>query len=47
MRVEEGEEPQVVGSFLDITERKIAESDRKRLSTAIEQAAEGIVITDP
>jgi two-component system, cell cycle sensor histidine kinase and response regulator CckA len=47
MRVEEGEEPQVVGSFLDITDRKMAESDRKRLSTAIEQAAEGVVITDP
>ncbi len=47
MRVEEGEEPQVVGSFQDITDRKMAESDRKRLSTAIEQAAEGVVITDP
>ena len=47
MRVEEGEGPQVVGSLLDITERKIAEADQKLLSTAIEQAAEGIVVTDP
>ncbi len=46
MRVEEGEEPQVVGSMLDITERKIAEADQKLLSTAIEQAAEGVIITD-
>ncbi len=47
MRVEEGEEPHVVGSFQDITDRKMAESDRKRLSIAIEQVAEAVIITDP
>ncbi|MEI6135564.1 MAG: PAS domain S-box protein, partial [Desulfomonile sp.] len=46
MRVEDGEEPQVIGSFQDITERKLAESDLRRLSTAIEQAAEAVIITD-
>ncbi len=46
MRVEDGEEPQVVGTFQDVTERKLAESDRRRLSTAIEQAAEAVIITD-
>jgi len=36
----------VVGVAIDVTERKRAEEERMRLVTAIEQAAEGIVITD-
>ena len=36
----------IVGSWLDITEKKTAEEDRLRLSTAIEQSVESIVITD-
>ncbi len=35
------------GTVEDITERKQAEKERVRLETAIEQAAEGIIITDP
>jgi PAS domain S-box-containing protein len=35
------------GTVEDITERKHAEKERVRLETAIEQAAEGIIITDP
>ena len=40
-------EPAVIGTVLDITEGKKAEEDLRRLSTAIEQAAEEIMITDP
>jgi len=36
----------VEGIFRDITERKRAEEERMRLVTAIEQAAEAIIITD-
>lgn len=36
----------VIGTAQDLTERKEAEAERKRLSTAIEQAAEMVVITD-
>jgi len=36
----------VLVSLSDITERKRAEEERQRLATAIEQAAESIVITD-
>jgi PAS domain S-box-containing protein len=39
--------PAIVGTLLDITDRLKAEEDLKRLSVAIEQAAEEIVITDP
>ena len=35
-----------IGHCLDITERKQSESERKLLTTAIEQAAETIIITD-
>ena len=35
------------GTVKDITERKEAETERTRLVAAIEQAAEGIMITDP
>ena len=37
----------VHGTARDVTERKTAETDRLRLVTAIQQAAEGVVITDP
>ncbi|MGP8195161.1 MAG: PAS domain S-box protein [Syntrophobacteraceae bacterium] len=36
----------VEGIFRDITERKRAEGERMRMATVIEQAAEGIIITD-
>ena len=36
----------LVESFVDITERKQAEAEHQRLATAMEQAAEAIVITD-
>ncbi|MBZ5588469.1 MAG: response regulator [Acidobacteriia bacterium] len=35
-----------IGVFRDVTERKRAEEDRRRLAAAIEQAAETVVITD-
>jgi len=37
----------VMGSFQDITERKSGESERERLMSAIEQAVETVIITDP
>ncbi len=37
----------VIGTVLDITGRKKAEEELRCLSVAIEQAAEGIMITDP
>ena len=37
----------MLGAVLDITERKQAEEERARLSRAVEQAAESIMITDP
>lgn len=46
MRVDESGGPQVLGTLQDITERKQAEKDRTRLVTAIEQAAETVLITD-
>ena len=46
MRVDESGGPQVLGTLQDITERKQAEKDRTRLVTAIEQAAEMVIITD-
>ena len=36
----------MLGTYLDITERKQAEASRDRLATAVEQASETIVITD-
>jgi len=42
----EGNPLDIVGSWLDITEKRTAEEDRLRLSTAIEQSVESIVITD-
>ena len=36
----------ILGTYEDITERKRAEEERMRLATAIEQAAEAIIITD-
>jgi PAS domain S-box-containing protein len=36
----------VDGIFRDVTERKRAEEERMRLATAVEQAAEAIIITD-
>lgn len=37
----------VIGTALDITDRRKAEEELRRLSTAIEQAAEDIIIADP
>lgn len=39
-------EPHVLSIAVDITERKRAERDRRRMTTALEQAAEGILITE-
>jgi PAS domain S-box-containing protein len=39
--------PAIIGTLLDITDRRKAEEELRRLSIAIEQAAEDIVITDP
>jgi len=39
--------PAIIGTLLDITERRKAEEESRRLSIAIEQAAEDIIITDP
>src|SRR5208337_5459921 len=45
-KVDQGNILGVEGIFRDITERKRAEEERMRLVTAIEQAAEAIIITD-
>jgi PAS domain S-box-containing protein len=39
--------PATIGTLLDITDRRKTEEELRRLSIAIEQAAEDIVITDP
>ena len=41
-----GGRPAVMGNLVDITERRRAEAERLLLTTAIEQAAETIIITD-
>jgi PAS domain S-box-containing protein len=46
IRDEHGGIIQVVHLSRDISERKVAEEERRRLATAIEQAAECIIITD-
>ncbi|MFZ2448097.1 MAG: PAS domain S-box protein [Syntrophobacteraceae bacterium] len=43
---EEGEEVGTVIVFKDLTERKQADKERLQLATAIEQAAESVIITD-
>jgi len=40
------EVPCVLGAFYDLTERKTAEEELLRLATAVEHAAEGILITE-
>jgi PAS domain S-box-containing protein len=42
-----GEPVRTMATIEDITERRKAEEERMQLSTALEQAAESIVITDP
>jgi PAS domain S-box-containing protein len=46
LRSSKGEVVGVLGTYLDITDRKRAEVDRERLAMAIEQAAEIVVVTD-
>ena len=41
------DQPRILSSISDITERKRAEAERERLMTAIEQAGEIVIITDP
>ncbi|MGH6630946.1 MAG: PAS domain S-box protein, partial [Burkholderiales bacterium] len=43
----EGQPRQLRGVMLDVTQQKHAEEERARLSLAVEQAAEAILITDP
>ncbi len=38
--------PAVIGTMVDITDRRRAEEEVRRLSVAIEQAAEGVIVTD-
>jgi two-component system cell cycle sensor histidine kinase/response regulator CckA len=38
---------EIVGSLVDITERRRGEEERARLSSAVEEAGESIIITDP
>jgi len=47
VRDAEGNPVEIVGSLVDITDQKQAEEERARLSSAVEQAGESIVITDP
>ena len=47
IRNEQGDVVGVLGAYQDISERKQLEEDRTRLSTAINQSAEAIVIMDP
>lgn len=44
---EPGERPVLCGLMLDITERKRAEENLTRISTAVEHSSDGIVIADP
>jgi PAS domain S-box-containing protein len=46
LRDARGEIIGILGTYLDITVRKQAEASRDRLATAVEQAAESVVITD-
>jgi len=39
--------PAVIGTLLDVTERRQVEEELRRLSIAVEQAAEDVIITDP
>ncbi len=43
---ENGEVERVIGVIQDVTERRLAEESRRRLSTAIEQVADAVMITD-
>ncbi len=46
LRGPQGEVVGVLGTYMDITERKRAQESSVRLATAVEQSAEAIVITD-
>jgi|GEM_PF-445388 len=46
-RDDEGNPLRMAGTYLDITARKHSELALRRLATAVEQAAEAIIITDP
>jgi len=39
--------PAIIGTLLDVTESRKMDEELRRLSIAIEQAAEGVIITDP
>ena len=47
LRDHEGAVVQIIGSTLDITERKYVDAERERLLFAIEQSEDMVVITDP
>lgn len=42
----DGNPVRITGTLVDVTERKLGELSHRRLSTAVEQAAEAVVITD-
>ena len=46
IRDKQGTPKEIVGSWVDITERKRGEEERVLLSTLVEQAQEGILVTD-
>jgi PAS domain S-box-containing protein len=43
----DGQPARMIGTIQDITERRAADQERERLMTAVEQAGEAVVITDP
>jgi len=45
--VRDGRVVAVVGALTDVTARRQAEAERARLATAIEQAGESVILTDP
>ncbi|MFN2286618.1 MAG: PAS domain S-box protein, partial [Anaerolineae bacterium] len=45
-RIEHAGRPAVMGNLIDITENKLAEAERMRLATVIEQVGETVIITD-
>ena len=47
VRDSKGRLVEIVGSLMDVTERRRGEEERARLSSAVEEAGDSIIITDP